>query len=522
MNALFATQALGLRFLDRLRGRLEGPLGLVRSGFFVSDSSFYQRYLAEQSGFPGSAAGVVKEWEIIDAARRAQLDRAWLQATEQRLGGGPLWDALVCDRRIMLGPWCKERQDYQPRFDHDQMLRILQVAVSALETLFDTVRPDVTFGFVPVTFGEYLCYQIASSRGIPQLYLYPTKIENYMAWMTSFFGRPDHIVEAYETYERTGERDAAVQKAERYVRQTVTGLVRHEGMILVPRKRRPGTRRGTRLDALTRLARAEVRYWGSESRDDNHLQSPTLSLWHRRVLGPGRTRAVTRRLRRHYARVAELEKLEFAFHPLHAEPEVALSIHGKPYVNQIEMVRNVARSLPAGMRLVVKEHPRCIGYRPASYYAKLLQVPNVTLADPETESKVLIRLARIVTTVWSFVGFESVLFRTPVITFGTPLYGILPESMIRRVSDLNRLHAEIRDLMDTFEYNEGSVVHFVAACMRGGVPIDFYARFIDKAGRHVDDDGSDDAEQFGRFVRYTIQRVREVVDDRQAYETRVR
>lgn len=510
MNGLFITQGLGLRFFDRLSRALVGPLRLDRCGFYVCDSLFYQRYLDEMPDFPDRATGIVKEWDIAAAAELAVLDRDALRRSEERLNVGALWDGLVCDRRLMLGPWCKEFQDYQPRFDHDEMLCLLQTALTAVERLFDTVVPDVTFGFVPVTFGEYLCYQVAQARGIPQLYLYPTKIENYLAWMASFFGRPAHIVDAYADYQRTRLVDDAVERARRYVQQVGIGFVRHEGMILVPAKRRVALTPTRPLRALRCLVGEETRYWRSVSRDDNHVQSPTGTLLQRRLLGPRRARSVTRSLARRYVSETELETLDFAFYPLHAEPEVALAIHGKPYINQIETARTVARSLPVGMHLVVKEHPRCLGYRPVSYYDKLLRIPNLRLADPNTESKGLIQGARLVTTVWSFVRFESVLHHTPVIVLGTPLYGILPRSMIRHVTDLNRLHAEIVDLLRTFEHDAVAVAYFVAACMRGGVPMDLYARFIEKTGRHVDDDGTTDEEQFERFVGYTVDRVRAV------------
>ena len=189
----------------------------------------------------------------------------------------------------------------------------------------------------------------------------------------------------------------------------------------------------------------------------------------------------------------------------------ALSIHGKPYQNQIETVRNLARSLPAGMLLLVKEHPRCIGYRPYGYYDKLLRIPNVRLADPGVESGVLVGHARLVVVVWSFVGFEAVLRRRPVIALGTPPFGVLPRSMIREVSSLHALHAEVRDLLEHYAYQEQSVLHYVAACLRGGVPMDFYSRFLDKRGRYGAGDPGSAQGQMAGFVSHTVERVRQVV-----------
>ena len=55
----------------------------------------------------------------------------------------------------------------------------------------------------------------------------------------------------------------------------------------------------------------------------------------------------------------DLKKIKsFAFYPLHSEPEVAIQVLAHPYhKNQIELVRNIAASLPFGMPLIIKEHP---------------------------------------------------------------------------------------------------------------------------------------------------------------------
>lgn len=508
MRALFITQALGLRLHWELARALREPLALEALGFYVCDSMFFRQFARTHPELAEGRCPVLKEWEIMSAAAHADLDLAYLRKREAELGGDPLWDALVCDRRIMQGRWCRERQDYRPRFTHDRMLRILQVALRKIDRLFDAVNPEVTFGLVPVSFGEYLCYLVARARGIPTLFLYPTKIRNYMAWMESFFGRPEHIVAAYEAYEAGAPRDRFVEEAEEYLRGLEGRDIRHEGMIPIPGKTlSAGPVEGLAARAW-RFARAQVGYWTTESRHDNHIPGPRQVLY-RRFISPLRTRLLARRLAYRYVRGDELGTLTYAFYPLHAEPEVALSIHGKPYQNQIETVRNLARSLPVGMTLLVKEHPRCIGYHSHGYYEKLLRIPGVRLADPSIEARVMVEKAELVAAVWSFVGFEAVVRRRPAILLGTPTFGILPRSMARHVTDLNGLHREIQDLLRTYEYRERSLVHYVAANLRGGVPMNFYADYLEKRGRYREATADTRSEQFSAFVVQTVRRVHE-------------
>ncbi|MDP6893688.1 MAG: hypothetical protein QF731_10970, partial [Verrucomicrobiota bacterium] len=69
-----------------------------------------------------------------------------------------------------------------------------------------------------------------------------------------------------------------------------------------------------------------------------------------------------------YIDQSKLGEINYIFFPLHAEPEIALSIFSKYYQNQIELIRNIALALPMNYRLIVKEHPRNIGRRSNNYY----------------------------------------------------------------------------------------------------------------------------------------------------------
>ena len=86
-------------------------------------------------------------------ARRPDLGR--LREYEAELGDPTLWGPIIGDRRISLGRLCTLRQDYTPRFSHEQMLGIIEEGLVTLERLFDELQPDAVFSFVCVTFAEY-------------------------------------------------------------------------------------------------------------------------------------------------------------------------------------------------------------------------------------------------------------------------------------------------------------------------------------------------------------------------------
>ena len=69
----------------------------------------------------------------------------------------------------------------------------------------------------------------------------------------------------------------------------------------------------------------------------------------------------------------------YVFYPLHFEPEATTLVHGSYFEDQLTVVKNLARSLPAGWELVVKEHFYMRGQRRLGFYRSLLSIPNLRL-----------------------------------------------------------------------------------------------------------------------------------------------
>src|SRR5690606_8466235 len=134
----------------------------------------------------------------------------------------------------------------------------------------------------------------------------------------------------------------------------------------------------------------------------------------------------------------------FAFFPLHFEPEVSIQVFGRPYQNQIEVVRALALALPADVALLVKEHPRSIGFRPVRYYEKLLEIPNVRLVDPRLPSINVVTHADLVAVISGTIGLEAAILGKPVLAFGRPTYSVLPDDIVTKVTDLWRLPDQVR------------------------------------------------------------------------------
>lgn len=132
----------------------------------------------------------------------------------------------------------------------------------------------------------------------------------------------------------------------------------------------------------------------------------------------------------------------FAFYPLHYQPEASTLVHGSYFDNQLEVVGNLARSMPAGWDLVVKEHFYMAGQRRLSFYRELRRIPNVRLIALSVPTNRLIREAAVITVVTSTCGLEASLIGRPVVMFGDYPWDYAPT--VHKVKALADLPALIR------------------------------------------------------------------------------
>src|SRR5262245_50351999 len=93
----------------------------LNAAFYVTDSAHYREYLSARPEFADDNRTVLREWELLKRAAAVRPDIEKLQHDERRLGDPVLWNAIVADRRLFLGPGATREQDYATRFTHDQL-----------------------------------------------------------------------------------------------------------------------------------------------------------------------------------------------------------------------------------------------------------------------------------------------------------------------------------------------------------------------------------------------------------------
>jgi capsule polysaccharide export protein KpsC/LpsZ len=167
-------------------------------------------------------------------------------------------------------------------------------------------------------------------------------------------------------------------------------------------------------------------------------------------------------------------KEKYVFFPLHMDPEMGTMVMAPFYINQLALIENIAKSLPIDFKLYIKEHPQMVadGTRPVSFYKKIKAIPNVKLIDSDVGSYELIRGSRLILAITGTIGWEALILKKPVITFGRVFYNKL--DMVRKSKDINELPYLIKDVLNNYKHEEKQLVKFVTAIFEGSSEINFY------------------------------------------------
>lgn len=129
-------------------------------------------------------------------------------------------------------------------------------------------------------------------------------------------------------------------------------------------------------------------------------------------------------------------------YPLHFYPEASTSIFAKYYDgNELNLIKNIAFSLPENAVLVVKEHKSNVGNNSKAFYKAIKQLPNTILLTPYFPLKDNLPKFDAVVTLSSTVGFEALCMDVPVYPLGEIFYQHYPGSI--KINSYAELDAEL-------------------------------------------------------------------------------
>jgi len=197
---------------------------------------------------------------------------------------------------------------------------------------------------------------------------------------------------------------------------------------------------------------------------------------------------------RHLARLAttslnDLKSKKFVYYPLQKEPEVTIMQSAPECLSQHATILSLARDLPAGVLLAIKENTSAIGRRTSSFYDQITALKNVVMLRPDTPSIEATKQAAATITIAGTASMEAAILGKPAITFSKHVkWGFLPHArVVTSESELpSLLRWAVSGPFDSDEAREDGA-RFLAALKASSMNLEGFRR--DSRGRyHSDED----------------------------------
>ncbi len=349
-----------------------------------------------------------------------------------------LWSIAYTDRAFY-----KYNELY--KFTESEILCILEQECKFFEKVLDEVKPDFLAIYFTITHYQHLLCEICKARGIKVLMMSPTKFGNKLMILENDNRIDDKEIKSGKKIERT-EKDI------------LNYLENHSSFSQVKRSKEISFE----SKKLKRYKSSFDFFMSTRSKNFGSRYSDFgKTRWN--VLNQKLRRSIRRKSRKAFVDKNLIKNIDlsssFIYFPLHYEPERMLLISSPYYDNQLSIITNIAKSLPIGYKLFVKEHPMMgtIGWRDTSYYKQILDLPNVKLIHPDVSPNEILSNCSLVITIGGTTGLEAAFYKKPSIVLTNQIYSILPSvHTLNKIQDLpnairNSLQKQV-DLNDLAQY----------------------------------------------------------------------
>jgi hypothetical protein len=313
------------------------------------------------------------------------------------------------------------------KFSTNEILSILEQECKLFEKILDEIRPTFLLTGITVLHYHHIFYKICKARGIKILMMRPS----YLA------GK--HIISnAIDTFDNQ-------QHASSYHFNDITELQNFlkKYNATVQAKTHLSKYQRSKLDYL----KAALYFlFSSNSNIKTHYTyygRSKFAVLKSMVIYELKTRYRKYFIDKNLSHDLE-DKKPSIYLPLHIEQERSLLIAAPFYTNQLEMIKNIAKSLPVGYILYVKEHPVQIlrGWRPISDYKQIMNLPNVRLIHPSIKSDDVIKKSSLTISIGGTACVEAAFHNKPSIIFTDQDYSILPS--VHKINTISELPNAIK------------------------------------------------------------------------------
>jgi len=366
-----------------------------------------------------------KLWFYRDkiSSGKQNVDENYLKTFEKKYDI-PLWKIIYGERLF------SEMNRYH-NFTEKEILSLVEQQCKFYEEILNEINPDFLICRVPDFQHIHLLYELCKAKKIPVLLLNWSRL-GHRATIVDIDEKPIEL--------DVNEKVIKLRNFEE-LREHVRGYSSQQKIMLTKRR----VSNSQRLSAFFQLLKTNSNdfqdyYYNVGKSPINVLMKESKLLLKKRF----RKNFINKNFKTKISK-----KNPFVYFPMHLEPERMLLIKTPYYTNQLELIKNIAKSLPIDFRLFVKEHPaqQLSGWRKISYYKEIMNLSNVELFHPSTPNEELIKNSSLIITIAGTSGFEAALYQKPSIIFSDVAYSNL--SCVSRLKSLEDLPLVISSSLET-------------------------------------------------------------------------
>ncbi len=401
--------------------------------------------------------------DIFNKYKEEKVDDEFLKKLEKEYGNPYLLEMVYSDREI-VPPFASNS------YSHDDVKKMIQVLFKGFEEFIDRTKPDYFMFDCIASLPSFVLYAVAKKKGVKPIGFTYSRVEDRCYFVSNPYDNPEAVIEAFEKIRKTGKRPKEAHE------QALDFLKRFRTADLKPKYIQNLPISEKKVFSARHYFLRFFEYWWQYYLEDQaseyNLRGKTpFNRTLEKITQVGRKM----RYKDFFERPDYNE--EFVYYPLHLDPELATMVQGPPYVDQLNLIRLIARSIPITCRLYVKEHPLMYkrGWRATGFYKELKRIPNVKLIDPTVSSRDIIKNAKLVFSITGTVGFETILHKKPVLVFGDCVYS--PLSFIGKNVNPMQLPQTIQSLIAQYKHDEEELVDFLTAIYEKSIGVDLSLLF---------------------------------------------
>jgi len=377
-----------------------------------------------------------KTWFYHDylSQNNTKPDISYLKKIESKYNVN-LW-LLAHNERLL-----NEFNDYY-KFSTNEILLILEQECRLFEKILDEADPKFLIMEPPNLHSEQLFYEMCKSKGIQPLMLGMSRF-GYKSIISSVADKLDYDLK---------DLDSPIQN------RTLEELKKYQKDQNFSKNIKEFTNKT--LNSKTSFANALLHYLISKN-ENIHSHYSYFGRTKFKVLYRKFLELLKKKYRQNFIDKNLIKKLHydtpFIYYPMFAEPEKVILLGAPFWTNQLEIIKQISKSIPIGYSLFVKEHPMMfILWRKTSFYKEIRSLPNVVLIHPSVSSDELMENCSLVISTAGTSALESIFHGKSAITFVDTGLDMIPYvHVLESINDLSSLiKNSLNEIVDPLVLNK--------------------------------------------------------------------